>query len=210
MKQRDEKARNQLFFLLSNEIRRTDSRDSRYFDLQSALYYFSRYFCEILTTREENLISERYFRGRTMYFAMSKSTPDFFSRRLKPVLCAHVCVFVRASRVCAGASIRWIIDNVEACHLAEWEQEQPLCLFLLAPLSRLIKYSAPIPRFPLPLPLLSLLSLTALLLLKIPLVEAGCASRSFNNFKVNKIQSSRLVRLKILSSNVPNSFFRFV
>lgn len=31
---------------------------------------------------------------------------------------------------------RRIIDNVEACHLAEWEQEQPLCLFLLAPLSR--------------------------------------------------------------------------
>jgi len=62
-----------------------------------------------------------------------------------------------------GVDVWRIIDNAEARHLAEWEQEQPLCLFLCAPLHRLIKYSAPIPRFPLLLPLLSLLLLTALL-----------------------------------------------
>lgn len=64
----------------------------------------------------------RYFCECTMYLAMSESTPDFFWHRLKLAL--------------GRVSTRRIIDNVEACHLAEWEQEQPLCLFLLAPLSR--------------------------------------------------------------------------
>lgn len=53
---------------------------------------------------------------------MSESTSDFFWRRLKLALCR--------------VSTQRIIDNAEARHLAEWEQEQPLCLFLLAPLSR--------------------------------------------------------------------------
>lgn len=37
---------------------------------------------------------------------------------------------------------RGIIGSSEIWHLAEWEQEQPRCLFLLTTLSSLIKYSS--------------------------------------------------------------------
>jgi len=56
------------------------------------------------------------------------------------------------------------------------------------PYPSLIKYSAPIPRFPLLLPLLSLLSLTALLLLNFLFLGS---IRNFTSLKINKIRGLR-------------------
>lgn len=144
-----------------------------FFTFQFISFFF---FLNTFLSQTGDTEPEASFGKYTLYFAMSESTLDFFWRRLKLALC--------------GVNIRRIIDNVEARHLAEWEQEQPLCLFLLTPLSRLIKYSAAIPRFPLLLPLLSLLSLTALLLLKIPSLALGSSKLDTILTVQNKIDKS--------------------
>jgi len=110
-----------------------------------------------------------------MYLVMSESTPDFFWRRLKLALCR--------------VSTRRIIDNVEACHLAEWEQEQPLCLFLLAPLSQPDQILGSNPAVPITIAALVIAVVDSTIIVEDPFPRLGIVKNwKFASLNINKIR----------------------
>lgn len=122
----------------------------------------------------------------TMYLAMSESIPDFFWGCLKLALCRM--------------STRRIIDNVEARHLAEWEQEQPLCLFLLAPLSRPDQILGSNPAVPITITALVIAVVDSTIIIEDPFPHLGIAKNwKFASLKINKIR-------KLSSSNEYKNF----
>lgn len=84
-------------------------------------------------------------------------------------------------------STRRIIDNVEACHLAEWEQEQPLCLFLLAPLSQPDQILGSNPAVPITIAALVIAVVDSTIIVEDPIPRVGRID-SFVSLKVNKIK----------------------
>jgi len=85
-------------------------------------------------------------------------------------------------------STRRIIDNVEACHLAEWEQEQPLCLFLLAPLSQPDQILGSNPAVPITIAALVIAVVDSTIIVEDPFPRRDRKNWQFVSLKVSKIK----------------------